>query len=143
MTKSLILLIISLDLTSSAYSQNGQLEDKQIKFSQTIINNSNNLVLRATNLTYFSPELYETANNLKLQNSVLFNANSFFIHGLISSNIEYNYLLQPEIIKNQPLMHDFNNSQVNGIFGRLSLYSNGRKSTYIGIGEYLWIFRSS
>ena len=31
MTKSLILLIISLDLISSAYSQNDELEDKQIK----------------------------------------------------------------------------------------------------------------
>jgi hypothetical protein len=144
MTKSLILLIVFLGLISPAFSQNDQLEDKQIKFnSPTIINKSNNsfndLILRKPNLTYFSPELYVTANNLELQNSHSFDTNSFFKHREISSYTEYNYLLQPEIVRNQPLMHDFNKSQVNGIFGRLSLYSNGRRSTFIGIGEYFQI----
>lgn len=144
MTKSLILLIVFLDLISPAFSQNDHLEDKQTKFHlSTIIDKSNNrfneLILRTPNLTYFSTELPVTANNLGLQNSYPFDANSFFKHREISSDKAYNYLLQPENVRNQPLMRDFNKSQVNGIFGRLSLYSNGRRSTYIGIGEYFQI----
>jgi len=55
---------------------------------------------------------------------------------IMHQDFDYNYLSQPEIMRNQPLIHDFNKSNTDRLFDNFTISGSSIKSTYVGLGEY-------
>ena len=135
--KSILPLLFSMIiLVQPAYSQN----EKDKNPNPDIFLYENNF--RDTSIQRFAKTNHLLLNRklpvAGLANTLGFSAlNPLIFKTETHQQFEYNYLLQPEITRNQPLLHDYNNSTIIGLFSKFSVSSTSIKKTYIGMGEYL------
>jgi hypothetical protein len=135
MAKLMLQLILLSILTEPIHSQNEQNENHTTPLNRYSFKDTSSF--RFINSAYLLQNLSIPINNLMTRNLNYSYKGSINFKKKINSENEYNYLLQPEITRNHPLIYDFNKSKSDLLFGRFYICSNSLKRTYIGLGEYL------
>lgn len=118
-----------------AFSQNNRTDGEPKGIDSLSIDNSLNygIIHGVTNDGLLFMRLKVPASNLKTPGSYPFKVKALPIYG------NYNFLLESEFRRGQPLTNDFIKTQANQIFSKLYLYSGSRQVTHIAYGEYYQI----
>ncbi|HUX53732.1 MAG TPA: hypothetical protein VMV56_04920 [Williamwhitmania sp.] len=141
MIKRLTSLIIMFLCVLPAFSQNDGTEGKLKNIDSLSIDNNLNYGIAhgVTDDGLFFLRLKAPISNFKTINSYSFDTKEIYQDKALPIYSNYNFLLQSEFRKGQPLANDFIKTQANKIFNKLYLYSGSRQVTHIAYGEYYQI----
>jgi len=141
MIRTLISLVITFLYILPLLSQNNQKEGSHNKLDSLITENNlvHSFIPRFVNNDLVFPRLKIPISHLKVTNACSFEAITIYEDKVLTTYNYNNFLLQPEIKRNQPLLSDFNKTQTNRLFNNFYINSGSRQTIYVAYGEYFQI----